>query len=357
MFGYFRFILAFFVLISHVGVKISGLNPGVVAVVIFYMLAGHVVSRLWTDIIPDGRGKLLRFYLDRVLRIFPLYIYIALLTLVFLLATDYADPQFSPFRLAGNFLIVPLNYYMAMDTTILTSPNWCLIPPAWSLGAELQAYLLMPFVLRVKCLKIILVILSTGVYSLANASIIHPDYFGYRLIFGVFFMFVIGNSLQVAQAQGRNGAPFDRLYPLAIWVSVAVLAIKSGVYDSFGPAYTRETFAGLLIGIPLIHAVAKSGIRLPFNALLGSLSYGVFLSHFLVMWWLDHTGYVDRQSIAYIPSIVLGSIIIAYAGVALVERNVDSLRKKSESLKCLFAAGKSGNNALTDETLNLQGRS
>ena len=42
MFGYIRFILAYFVLLSHVGIGLAGKNIGVFAVVIFYILAGLV---------------------------------------------------------------------------------------------------------------------------------------------------------------------------------------------------------------------------------------------------------------------------------------------------------------------------
>lgn len=53
MFGYLRFTLAFLVLLSHVGVTFYTLNPGVIAVVIFYILAGYVVSHLYKDIFPE----------------------------------------------------------------------------------------------------------------------------------------------------------------------------------------------------------------------------------------------------------------------------------------------------------------
>ena len=49
MFGYIRFALAFLVMLSHIGVRVYGLNPGVMAVVIFYILAGYVVSHLFND--------------------------------------------------------------------------------------------------------------------------------------------------------------------------------------------------------------------------------------------------------------------------------------------------------------------
>ena len=56
MFGYFRFFLATLVLLSHVGMNLNGFNPGVAAVVSFYMLAGYVVCKLLTKIfLPESQ--------------------------------------------------------------------------------------------------------------------------------------------------------------------------------------------------------------------------------------------------------------------------------------------------------------
>ncbi|MCP4116877.1 MAG: acyltransferase [Desulfobacteraceae bacterium] len=327
MFGYLRFALAFFVLISHVHVRFFGLNPGVIAVVIFYILAGHVVVHLWEDVIPDGRGKLLKFYRDRILRIYPLYLYVAVLTLLFLSITGYGEPRFSPSGLIENFSIVPLNLYMVLDSTVLTTPSWCLIPPAWSLGAELQAYLLLPLVFLSKSLKIVLVAASLSVYMLANLSIIHPDYFGYRLLPGVFFMFVAGSSLRLARDTYDNNGLFDRCYPWVLWVSIAAMGLVSIQKGLFSPAYTKETYIGLLAGIPLVYILDRFPLKLRGNALAGALSYGVFLSHFFMIWWLDYTGFFINNRVVCVFAITLGSLAISFVGITFVERYVDTVRK------------------------------
>ncbi|MDX9786207.1 MAG: acyltransferase [Desulfobacterales bacterium] len=328
MFGYLRFILAFLVVISHIGVRFNGLNPGVIAVVMFYILAGYVVSHLWRDIIPAGKGRLYRFYMDRALRIFPLYLYVALLTLVFLGVTGYARPDFSPLKLIHNVLIVPLNYYMVFDSSILRDPQWCLIPPAWSLGAELQAYLILPGIFLFNRLKILLVFLSLAVYLMACFSFIHPDYFGYRLVFGVFFMFAAGSAIQCTQQTHKNSTLFDRRYLWLLWGVIAVLGVIFQLDDRFTLAYARETCLGLFIGIPVIYTISRCRVRLPGNSLLGALSYGLFLSHFLVIWWLDYTQYAVRCSISYIPVLTMCSLAISYAGIRIIEKNIDLIRKK-----------------------------
>ena len=76
MFGYLRFILAYAVMLSHIGVRVHGLNPGVMAVVVFYLLAGYVVSFLYRELFASRQERLRYFYMDRIKRIFPLYLYV-----------------------------------------------------------------------------------------------------------------------------------------------------------------------------------------------------------------------------------------------------------------------------------------
>lgn len=322
MFGYLRFLLALLVVVSHLGMRFEGLNPGVMAVVIFYLLAGYVVSHLYYDILPDGRDKIFRLYADRMRRIFPLYLYVLFLTVLFISITSFGAPDFSFIKMIANGTIIPLNYYMFADFTILTNPSWCLIPPAWSLGAELQAYLLLPLVFLCFRLKWVLGLLTFAVYLAANFSIIHPDYFGYRLIAGVFFIFIIGSSIQRSYA-----TLFDKYFPLLVWGTVLLLFVMFYSMNLFSSAYTKETFIGLLIGIPLIYGVSRSQIKLPFNAELGGLSYGIFLSHFLSMWILKYVAAAHPQSYTYAVMVIGLSCLISYVGVKLIEKHTNKWRK------------------------------
>jgi len=314
MFGYLRFFLAFLVMLSHIGIKFYGLNPGVIAVVFFYILAGFVVSHIYIDIIPNRPNRLLLFYKDRLLRIFPLYLYVIIITSVFLLYTSFGNPNFSSITLINNITIIPLNFYMYIDSTILksTTPPWNLIPPAWSLACELQAYLLLPFILNSKKIRTILVTFSFAIYLIANLSIINPDYFGYRFILGVFFIFAIGASLQQKQLR----------YPAFIWLTILFITPLFYLTDSFSPTYTKETFIGLLVGVPVVYTFSKSKIKLPLNSLFGSLSYGLFLTHFLSIWILQYLHYTANNLYIYILLVALISLIFSFFGVKIVEKQV-----------------------------------
>lgn len=323
MIGYIRLLLAAIVLLSHVDVRINGLNPGVVAVIIFYMLAGGVVTHLWQNILQDGQGKLLHFYKDRMLRIFPLYIYMALLTLLFIVVTGYGNPHFSPTAIISNILIIPLNYYMVFDNAILTEPKWWLIPQAWSLGAELQAYLLLPIVFIYKRIRLPIFIASFTVYMLANLGVINTDYFGYRLLPGILFIFILGGMIKEAQTSKKK-ITWLVVFFMALITMYALFAFN----NAFQHVYTQETLIGLLIGIPLLTLAGQSTLELPFNKMAGSLSYGVFLSHFLVIWVLDYSQLIQKATTLYYIALIALAALIAHSGKTLVELKVDRIRTR-----------------------------
>ncbi len=323
MLGYIRLLLATVVLLSHVDVRVYSLNPGVIAVVMFYMLAGVVVTHLWHEVIADGPNKLWRFYRDRLLRITPLYFYAALLVLLFLVITDYGDPQYKPLALLNNVLIIPLNYYMHLDSTIMSAPAWNLIPQAWSLGAELQAYLVLPLALVCPRIRLVLFGLSFAVYIAANLTYINADHYGYRLLPGVLYVFLIGSYLKESQAGSHKIT-----LPLLFFVALSLVYLLFEGADLFPKAYMKETLIGMLIGIPLITAAYLSSIKLPYNRFMGSLSYGVFLTHFLVIWLLDFWGVTSSNSLLYWTLLLGMTAIISIIGVFLAEKPLLKRRQR-----------------------------
>ncbi len=299
MFGYLRFILSIFVMLSHLGVRFYGLNIGVVAVVIFYILAGYVVANLYLNIFQK-KSKIYNpkfsftsykfFLLNRINRIFPLYIFIALLTTIFLLVSGYGNPHFTLFNIFTNTTIIPLNFYMWIDNSILTEPKWWLIPPAWSLGTELQAYILLPLAISFIWFRYISIFLSILIYILANLNFIHSDYYGYRLIVGVFFMFMIGVSIRNFRLSSYT--KFDIYFVFFVWFGVLIFLLYVLLYNIRG-AYIIETATGILIGTPLVYLLSKIKFKIVYDKIFGLLSYAIFLSHFLSIWIFDYLGLAD----------------------------------------------------------------
>ncbi|AAC07136.1 putative protein [Aquifex aeolicus VF5] len=215
--------------------------------------------------------------------------------------------------------------YLENCIVILTSttPPWWAIPPAWSLGAEIQAYFLLPILLTYKMLGLSVFWISYIIYSLANLNIIHSDYFGYRLIPGVIFMFLSGAYLQKivsGKASRLEMLSLIIIYIISLFWLVFFIIIK-GKYG----AYTRETLLGLLVGIPLVYTLLKIRRKFYFNDLFGKLSYGIFLSHFLSFWILEFVN-LTQNIISMIFLSLIISASVSYLIITLIENKVEKIR-------------------------------
>src|SRR5665647_1194548 len=81
MLGTYRLLLALAVALSHAGFMLGPLNPGVIAVVGFYLVSGYVMTGLLRNHYA-AVARVPKFYLDRALRLLPHYLAIAAITLV-----------------------------------------------------------------------------------------------------------------------------------------------------------------------------------------------------------------------------------------------------------------------------------
>lgn len=311
MLGTFRLVLALLVALSHAGVAIAGFNPGVVAVVCFYLISGYVMTGLLHDHYPDVQ-RMPRFYLDRALRIFPQYLVVAGLTLLWFSATGkhtaFLEHAPDGSDLLSNLVVVPLNYFMFNG-----SDRFTLIPPAWSLGAEIQFYLLIPVLLLLRW-RMAAFLIGVAVFAAAAWGRLHTDTFGYRLLPGVLVFFLLGSALYDMHARKDRRSGY---LVTAVVILVAVFALLLARYGRLMSPYNPETLIGMAIGLPLLHWLG----RLPQHALdnrLGDLSYGVFLNHFLIQWALVGQPAGSAAFAVYL----VASLLLSALTQRLVERPV-----------------------------------
>lgn len=331
--GHLRFTLAILVLLSHAGLLIHGHNPGVVAVVVFYAISGYVMSAL-IERHYAGAPHTGRFYLDRLLRIYPQYAIYALVTLVWLYTIGQPTPflQQQPHIQDGlnNLLIVPLNYYMYNGADRFT-----LIPPAWSLGTEVLFYALAPWLWRHWRIALALALLSLLTQATAWHGLIHTDWWGYRLMPGVLWVFVLGMALQRYQSSHPQrarriawGAP---LGAAVVWAYLAGQGLHTQPYH-------REVLIGIGLGLPLIDLFSRKTANTPnlanptplqrIDQHLGDWSYGIFLNHFLIIWAL---GLAQPQNAAQWGQLILASIVLSAFTQNLVEKPLLHWRRQWRS--------------------------
>jgi peptidoglycan/LPS O-acetylase OafA/YrhL len=315
--GLLRFFLATMVLISHMGITLGGLNPGVASVVVFYLLAGQVIFRLWhrQAHLPPG-PRAWWFYRDRLWRIGPMYGFVLLIGLLAWLAGGNAyfisaTPQ--PIDWLNNILVIPLNYYMFNGSDTFT-----LLPPAWSLAVELQFYLMVPLLMARNSFLAAAWLASVAVFILAQTPLLNTDIYGYRLLAGVGFVFVCGGWLA---APGRY--ELNRLVQLAVpalWLGMGVYILALIALPGSREPFNLEVALGFFAGLPAAAMLSKwqpRGFIDRAQRLAGTLSYGVFLAHFPVIWLFELWLPVWSSSVI---AVMLGSTAVALTGHFCVER-------------------------------------
>lgn len=283
--GFIRLFLAFLVLISHMGYSWYGYNPGVMAVAVFYLLAGHVVAKLWLNAPAEQR---LRWFLrDRALRILPQY-YVSLgvaIALWWWLQPDSFHVSATPslFDWFANFSLIPLNYFMFNGVDGFT-----LLAPSWSLAVEIQFYLLVPWLFAARYRFGLALAVSVSVFTLAQMGYLNPDIYGYRLLPGVLFLFMSG-ALCI-----RPSKPQQRLL-LGGWL-VGLVYVGCLFTQPHNPSFVLEVALGFVVGLPVVwwhsqHPYRFSGVWGRLQQRAGLYSYALFLIHFPMMWLVQpHLG-------------------------------------------------------------------
>lgn len=328
--GILRFLLAIAVMLSHSGVTLLGLNPGVMSVIVFYAISGYVMSAL-IEGHYNNAALTPHFYLDRLARLYPQYLIYAAGTALWLFTighpTHYLHLHPSAVEWSNNLLMVPLNYYMYNE-----SDRFTLVPPAWSLGSEMVFYALAPWLWRRWSAALWLGFASLLTQALAWHGILNCDWWGYRLLPGVLWVFLLGMGLQRLQKTQPNRAQqLSWLTPL-LSMGVGGYLYATGMLSQ---PYHREVLLGLALAIPIIQLITRSRSNVAaryrlVDQRLGDLSYGIFLNHFLLIWWLDLP---SRPALCQWMALIATSIVLSALSQRIIEQPVLRWRRNWRSGK------------------------
>jgi peptidoglycan/LPS O-acetylase OafA/YrhL len=269
--GWYRLALAYAVLLSHVPFRPFGLDIGVLAVISFFLLSGYVMTALIDRHYAEARD-IGWFYMDRLARLYPQYLFwllvAALLVHGFQMPDAFVTIAPDATLLAAHALILPLNFFMYFPH------DYLLLPQAWSLGLEMAFYAAIPWMLLHR-MRLPLAVASASIFLLADAGVIQPYVFGYNLLPGTLFIFILGSWLRRCETRGERRA----MVGFCIGIPVALGLAQ---FPALGLAEAHEMLLGLAIGLPVVAALAR--MRAPRgDGCAGNLSYGVFLNHFLLI--------------------------------------------------------------------------
>ena len=334
--GKLRLVLALLVVFSHVELEyfinlgwdvgsIGSYNSGSLAVVNFFAISGFVMAALWEKYFEPGLEvnrlkKIGIFYVDRLVRLFPQFFFYSMVALFCIQILNIQSMFWENIDFAvliHNLTMLPLGFNMFLN------PRTLLIPQAWSLGLELTFYATVPFLLHKLNWKRIyfLAYLSMAVFLLPFFGLLNPFWYGYQLLPGVFFIFVIGISSKDPLI--RRKKTYINLCRLFSGLLLAYLYIDPKLYEM---QFNKEVLLGAFIATFLVPSFANKSSRL--DQWCGDLSYGVFLNHVILITLMDEYLLQFGSRVEGAALLVASSIALSAFSFILVEQRLVVFRRK-----------------------------
>lgn len=350
--GFLRTILAIAVVFAHLpwggGYVFVG---GVHAVKLFYLISGYLIAHVIAT--NETYKEPLKFYLNRILRLYPIYYAVALLSLIaaILINQKFFDLYRNIPSSADALLIFSNLFLFGQDWVMFSGINdghlvattdfrmsdfplhtGLLVPQAWTLGIELSFYALAPFVLRSKRMIFALLIFSLLIRAfLFIIGLGNSDPWNYRFFPAELSLFLLGS--------------LSNQYLLPFWKRViassrfkAVPRLATCLVISLVLFYflipVREIikapllFSAFIVFLPL--AFLYQGTS-KIDQAIGELSYPIYICHLLVIRIISAISDLLNVTNLFVISCasLFMSIIFAYFLNRHIGERIERLRAKN----------------------------
>lgn len=278
---------------------------GRAGVILFFVHTSYVLLNSLDRLHRDGRGHSnMRFLLQRVFRIYPLYLAAIVLTFclgvplidTFGMHSDYPAQWFGIRWFVANLLL--------LQNLILPLPS--VSAPMWSLPYEIQMYLALPAVYYIACRKDAVSALALVAFLSGLSSVVFslPVTFFVPCFFGGAYAFVIS----------RRVRPTISCFWLPALLAVGIAAITA----SGGHALTQwgvATVVGFIL--PYLREMRSSALASCCEK-IATYSYGIYLWHWPLLWLFSRKLVGLPAGIAY-PAWLVATALLSIASYHLLE--------------------------------------
>jgi peptidoglycan/LPS O-acetylase OafA/YrhL len=280
------------VLLLHT--EIPWARGGGIGVDVFFTLSGFLITTVLLGEYERTAGiRLARFYLRRLLRLYPALVVVVAVSIA---VTPILDPAAR--KQAYDGAVVALTYSLNWFKVHATDHRYGMLAHTWSLAVEEQFYLIWPIALLVALrrwgMKGAFVVSVAGVAVTIAESAVLFHYFGWkRIYFGTdarFPQLLIGASAAIAYARGVIDARLWRVIRPAAVCGLALIALFT-VFDPPRAVYAYVGFWAVAVATAAVVLVLVDDpspvMRRAFGGAtvvaLGRVSYGVYLWHWPVI--------------------------------------------------------------------------
>jgi peptidoglycan/LPS O-acetylase OafA/YrhL len=357
--GILRTIFALSVVFAHSWpagmVFVGGRN----AVQLFYMISGFLISYVLVE--SKVYKKISIFYINRYLRLYPIYFVVAVLGLIAKMIGDlHFFEIYKQIPISADLLLILSNAFLFGQDWVMFSGisgdklvfvtdfnnsdvrlySALIAPQAWTLGIELMFYLIAPFVLPKRKLIYVLLFMSLGLrVILIKLGIGLQDPWTYRFFPTELALFLFGALAHQVLMPFYKRVIAGRLL-IASKVATLFLILISIFYFLIPINELYKTlflFSIFILLLPLTFIFQNECV---WDKKIGELSYPIYIGHILVIWisgfLLRKIGVTDAYFISI--SCVLLSFLFAIFLNQFIGQPFEKLRRRLKKSKEIIPA-------------------
>lgn len=336
-----RAIAAISVVIGHVtsftsfDFNLSTANVGFDGVTLFFVISGFLITYLLLlEKQKTNNVEIKKFYVRRILRIWPIYYLVIAVCLVVALFHDGISDIFTTTIL--YYIFFAANIPMVLNTGI------SIIVHYWSIGVEEQFYLIWPWIVKlvrnriipvtVIIICVLFLVKSGSWFYLGKGSLLYKFLSVTR--FHCMLIGAVGAMLFKDNNRIFIYALTNKLVQIFAWLFMVILAFN--IIQLPAPLSGEITaFISLIVIVGQVVPNKRKIIELEnkFLDFLGKISYGLYVIHPLVILLFSYI-YKDlnltslAQTIVVYSSVILTTIFISYVSYEYYEKPFLKVKKQ-----------------------------
>jgi len=298
-------------------------------VTMFFTLSGFLITYLLLIERQNAPVNILKFYMRRILRIWPLYYaYILVCVIVWFL-----------FQLHPNYDVFAFYIFFAANVPFIMSASMPFLIHFWSLGVEEQFYLFWPwftkFGLRTMVtLTILIIVILVSVK--VSLHLLYPNSLFEKIIHVTRFHCMLIGCL-VALLYYQRNVFFQKFFEKPLTQAIGWIGIATIVVNKFHiVSLLDHEFVSIITAAVIVGQITKKGLISLENRImdvLGKLSYGIYIIHPVLIFLLskilkDITDYMPLNYFIVYGAILMSTILLASISYRYLEKPFLRLKSK-----------------------------